>query len=244
MLSVGTRYRTILQTLAATLLFATMMSAQAHIPVTGLCNTGLTPASPLPDGCRTSTLVTPVNPESGGSSVDGNWQLATPYPSAPYNETAPSPCSLTSFTPAWVDAPWPTWFNPDDGLSQWVSPEADAPYTTGGWYIYRTAFLIPPIATSGGGYILNVTGQVLADDYAVAIFLENPASDQVCKPVASANRAGFSAWNSFNFAAAVAPETVARVYFLVYNVEFAPGEYGNATGLRVEFTSAYFTPVE
>jgi len=35
--------------------------------------------------------------------------------------------------------------------------------------------------------------------------------------VAATNRAGFSAWQAFSFAAVVAPETVARVYFPVYN---------------------------
>jgi hypothetical protein len=44
---------------------------------------GLTPASSLFTGYTISTPVTPVNPESGGASVDGNWELATPYPSGP-----------------------------------------------------------------------------------------------------------------------------------------------------------------
>jgi hypothetical protein len=234
---------TILQALAATLLSATMAAAQVHIPATGLCNTGLTPASPLlQGGCKSSTLVTPVNPESGGPSVDGNWQLATPYPSVPYNLPGPNPCSLTSFGPAWVDAPWSAWFNPNDGLSQWIGPESDGPYTAGGWYVYRTAFPVPPIPPGDGNYILTVTGQVLADDHAVGIELENPASGQVCKPVALTNLAGYSAWTPFSFAAAVVPNTGAYLYFLVYNIEFAPGQYGNATGLRVEFTAAYFTP--
>lgn len=41
----------------------------------------------LHDLAPASSLVTPVNPESGGPSVDGNWHLATPYPSAPYNQS-------------------------------------------------------------------------------------------------------------------------------------------------------------
>ena len=95
---------------------------QTHIPATGICNTGLTPASPLPAGCTTSTLVTPVNPDTGGTSVDGNWQLATPYPSAGVASQAPNPCSLT-FGPAWVDAPFGNWIAPDAGVSQWITPE-------------------------------------------------------------------------------------------------------------------------
>ncbi|HUE20908.1 MAG TPA: hypothetical protein VMQ86_04460 [Bryobacteraceae bacterium] len=117
--------------------------------------------------------------------------MATPYPSAPYNQPAPDPCSLATFGPAWVDAPWPAWFDPDDGLSQWITPQVEGPVAPGGWYICRAAFLIPPIWTAGG--------------------------DQACKVVAATNRAGFSAWQAFSFAAVVAPETVARVYFPVYN---------------------------
>lgn len=151
--------------------------AQTHIPATGLCNTGLTPASPLPYGCTASTLVTPVNPQSGGPSVDGNWQLATPYPSASWNQGAPNPCSLT-FGPAWVDAPAQGWFNPGDGLSQWVTPQSDA-NTVGGWYIYRIAFPIPPTAPNSTKYELTVTGQLMADDEPSAIFLENPVGAEL-----------------------------------------------------------------
>ena len=63
-------------------LFAVSMKGE-HLPAVGLCNTGLTPASAF-TGCTTSVPVTPLNPETGGSSVDGNWQIASPYPSAPY----------------------------------------------------------------------------------------------------------------------------------------------------------------
>jgi hypothetical protein len=66
------------RTLISALLLSSAAVAQT-IPATGLCNTGLTPANALPLGCTTSTLVTPVNPQSGGTSVDGNWQLATGY---------------------------------------------------------------------------------------------------------------------------------------------------------------------
>ncbi|MGA2740011.1 MAG: hypothetical protein ABSG65_21555 [Bryobacteraceae bacterium] len=120
------------------MLLSLAAAAQTTIPATGLCNTGLTPAAALPAGCTTSALVTPVNPESGGSSVDGNWQLASPYPSAPYNEQSPNPCTLTNFGPAWIDDPWPAWYNPNDGLSQWMTPLAEGPVAAGGWYIYRT----------------------------------------------------------------------------------------------------------
>jgi hypothetical protein len=121
--------------------------------------------------------VTPVNPESGGSSVDGNWRLATPYPSAAYNQQAPNPCSPTTFGPAWVDTPESGWLNPSDGLSQWITPEADTPNTTGGWYIYRTALPIPHISSGFTKYILSVTGKLTVDDEVAAIFLENPVGN-------------------------------------------------------------------
>ncbi len=159
--------------ISALLLAAAAAGQTTEIPVTGLCNTGLTRADPLPQGCTTSTLVAPVNPETGGDSVDGNWQLATPYPSAPYNQKAPNPCLLTGFGPAWVDAAWPTWFNPDDGLSQYITPQAEGPVAAGGWYIYRTGVAIPPIASGGTHYVLTVSGQVLVDNSLVSIVLED-----------------------------------------------------------------------
>jgi hypothetical protein len=121
------RIQSTVNLLVSALLLPVAAAAQTTIPATGLCNTGLTPASPLPTGCTASTLVTPVNPGSGGSSVDGNWQLATPYPSGSYIRQAPDPCLLRKFGPAWVDAPWFNWFNPNDGLSQWITPEVDEP---------------------------------------------------------------------------------------------------------------------
>jgi hypothetical protein len=56
------RLRVQMSMLASALLLSAAAAAQTHIPATGLCNTGLTPASPLPTGCTTSTPVTPVNP--------------------------------------------------------------------------------------------------------------------------------------------------------------------------------------
>jgi hypothetical protein len=237
-----------IQSKTSTLISALLLSSAAvaqTIPATGLCNTGLTPANALPLGCTTSTLVTPVNPQSGGTSVDGNWQLATPYPSASYTHQAPNPCSLTTFGPAWVDAIYSGWFNPNDGLSQWITPEVDEP-SAGGWYIYRTAFPIPPISPPSTHYVLIVTGQVMGDNATVAIYLENPSIDQhSCKPVAlpapeaGSGGSGWGAWNPFSFATKIVPNTSAYVYVLVYNQQQS---FGNATGLRLEFTSATLTP--
>jgi hypothetical protein len=212
-----TNRTTIPRALAASLLFSAMASAQENIPATGLCNTGLTPASPLPAGCTTSSPVTPVNSDQGGIGVDGNWQLATPYPSAPYNQPAPNPCLLPAFGDAWVDAPWPTWLNPDDGLSQ-----------------------IPPIRPGGAKYILTVTGRALVDDDLVAIVMEDPEGyTSSCRPVAFPDiGSGWMAWHPFDFSAPVIPDTHAYLYFVTYNDEQSGG---SAAGLRVEFTLAYFT---
>ncbi|MGA2579122.1 MAG: hypothetical protein ABSH24_24180 [Bryobacteraceae bacterium] len=224
--------------LCALLLSAAAAGQTTQIPAKGLCNTGLTKASPLPAGCATSSPVTPMNPETGGTSVDGNWSLATPYPSAASNQPDPNPCLLSTFGPAWVDAPWSTWLNPDDGRSQYIMPLAVE--EVGGWYVYRTAFPIPPSATN---YVLTVAGQVLVDDDVLAIVLENPAGyAPSCRTVSaqtSVGSAAWTAWHSFNFSALVVPGTYAYLYFIDYNLG---GNVPNATGLRVEFTEAYFTP--
>lgn len=220
------------------LLLSSLAVAQT-IPAAGLCNTGLARASPI-DGCATSALVTPVNPISGGTSVDGNWQLATPYPSAPYNEKSPDPCTLSAFGPAWVDVPWPGWFNPGDGLSQYITPEVEGPVAAGGWYIYRTGVPIPRIQAGATYYVLTVAGQVLVDNQLVAIIIEDPASAKSgCKVVATPSGTYDTSWATFTFTAAVEPHSLAVLYFVTYNAE---QDFGNPTGLRVEFTSAYFTP--
>jgi hypothetical protein len=134
-----------------------------------VCNTGLTFASPPPVGCTSSVLVTPINPETGGTSVDGNWELATPYPSSGVAEEAPNPCKLAAWGPAWgpawVDTPWSAWLNPSDGLSQWITPEAIAPTAASGWYVYRTPVSVPTVTPRYDYYLLKVAGRLLADNY-------------------------------------------------------------------------------
>jgi hypothetical protein len=195
--------------------------------------------------------VTPLNPESGGTSVDGNWELATPYPSAGYTEEAPDVCSLTTFGPAWVDTPSSYWLPDSDGLSQWISPYVNFPGTTGGWYIYRTTVPIPS-NSSGEQYLLTVAGRLLADDLPSAVvFQTSSLSPRTCSvvslpslaPVTGSPTAIDETWDHFHFATIVAPGTSAYLYVIVFNVEYAPGVYGNGTGLRVEFTSVYFTPI-
>ena len=225
--------------LLSALLLPLAAAGQTQVPVTGLCNTGLTRASALPEGCATSTLVTPINPIGGGDSVDGNWQLASPAPSAPYNEPAPNPCSLTTYGHAFVDAPWDSWFNPSDGLSQYITPKAEGPVAAGGWYVYRTGVPIPQLQSDDTYYVLTIAGQVLVDDDLAGIVIEDPAADAAgCKVVALPTTANFSQWTSFSFSAPVLPHTLAVLYFVTYNAE---QDYENPTGLRVEFTSAYLT---
>jgi hypothetical protein len=110
-------------------------------------------------------LVTPINPETGGTSVDGNWELATPYPSSGVAEEAPNPCKLAAWGPAWVDTPWSAWLNPSDGLSQWITPEAIAPTAASGWYVYRTPVSVPTVTPGYDYYLLKVAGRLLADNY-------------------------------------------------------------------------------
>ncbi len=235
--------------LGLSFLFAVMMAPAQEIPAAGLCNTGLTPASSI-TGCTASTPVTPINPSGGGPSVDGNWQLAAPYPSASFNNQAPNPCSLSTFGPAWVDTPNYSWLNPHDGVSQWITPLAVLP-SVGGWFIYRTTTPAPAFSSGSGKYRLTVKGRLLADDSVAAIFIENPADDiSGCKAVvipsptpqsAAVPESVFNIWNPFAFSTVVTASTDINVYMVLFNVG-NPNDSENNTGLRVEFTSAYFTP--
>ena len=229
--------------------FAAALSITAlysQIPATDLCNTGLTPAGSPSTGCTTSSLVTPINPSSGGDSVDGNWQLATPYPSLSYTGESPDPCTLT-YGPAWVDAIDNEWFNPSDGKSQYISPFSDGPNTAGGWYIYRTALKIPPAAPNHAKYLLVIAGKILVDDYSPAIVFGDRTGCKVKSLPSMQNVPGqqsFTSWNPFAFREVVDPGQVTYIYAVVFNVQFNPGVSGNYTGLRLEFTSASFTPID
>jgi hypothetical protein len=110
----------------------------------------------------------------------------------------------------------------------------------GGWYIYRIGVPIPLIEPGDTYYVLTVTGQALVDGNLVAIVLEDPPGNTACcRPIAAPAATVFSTWSPFSFAAPVVPHTLAVLYFITYNAEQS---YGNRTGLRVEFTSGYFTP--
>ena len=211
------------------------------VGISGLCNTGLTSKKPLPVGCQTSTLITPINPENGGPIVDTNWDLANPYPSAAANQPAPNPCVFTAayLAPA-VSQPYYGWYNPNDGLSQWIEPQDGSEGVSPGWYLYRTSFPIPQAQSGSTLYKLEVTGQFLADDYVSAIYLEDPATNETaCHEVAAFTSTGDAgSWQPFHISATVKPDTLAYFYFIVYN---ANSNY-NPSGLRVEFTSRYLFP--
>lgn len=225
---------------AALLLSAPAIQAQNPLPVfaTGFCSTGLTPKAPQPQGCLNSKLVSPINPQGGGPIVDGNWDLAEPYPSAPATQPAPNPCTFSgSFKPAPVSAPYGGWYNPNDQLSQWIEPNGTTP---GGWYIYRTAFTIPTAYPGYSHYELVINGKLLADDFVSGVFLEGEAGNSnSCRQVASySSRSQLSSWNKLKITIPVAPESKGYLYFVVNNVNNGP----NPTGLRVEFTSPYLYP--
>jgi hypothetical protein len=218
---------------AALLLFAAMAAAQ----ITGLCNTGQTRATA--SGC-TGVLVTP-NPTSGGPNRDGNWALATPYPS-PYGE---SPCEFRSFVPAWVDTPNGAWVpNSASTASEWITPYDGAERGTQGWYVYATKFPVPSVLP--GGIVptgLTINGQLTSDNSTYALYMANLAAD-LCARVtglpAPLNPVGFTEWTDFSFSnpIPISPGSPLVLYVVVQN---APGPEINPTGLRIEFfdTSAF-----
>ena len=223
----------------ALVLFPTALAAQ--IRTAQLCSTGYTPKGPPVGGCLDSVLVYPINPESGGPIVDGNWDLAVPYPTAPYTALAPSPCALESvYRPAPVNAPDPAWYNPDDSLSQWISPIGGTS-TPAGWYIYVTKFLVPPPYFDNTNYKLEASGRFMADNQVAAIYVSDAKDGLVtCGPVATYSSNGFQSWTPFAVSANVVPSSTGYMYFVVLNQYGTPNE--NPTGLRVEFQSSYFDP--
>ena len=221
--------------LAVMLLFVTMAGAQ----ISGLCNTGQTPAT---SARCTGVLVTP-NPPGGGPNRDGNWGLAYRPLSADHNG-----CLLPAdgFVYAWVDTPLSTWLpNSASTASEWITPYDGESNLAAGWYVYKTAFHVPRVLPGGAvptGVIIN--GQITSDNETYAIYLESPANNPrgcavVSGPVNS--ETGFSEWTPFSFtnSRAITPGADANLYFVVENQPCPVGCGGpgdaSATGLRVEF---------
>jgi hypothetical protein len=139
-----------------------------------LCNTGRTAKALPPDACLATELVSPINSEGGGPIVDGNWDIAVPYPYGSYNSAPPDPCIEDfGYLPVPVSAVSSTaWLNPDDGKSQWIEP-AGGPSNLPGWYVYVTAFAVPPAFDGSGDYTLNVSGKFLVDDSPDMIYVSS-----------------------------------------------------------------------
>ncbi len=207
-----------------------------------LCNTGRTAKSLPPYGCLATELVNPINPEGGGPISDGNWDLAVPYPYGSYNSPPPDPCVQEfAYLPAPVSAISSTaWLNPDDGKSQWIEP-VGGPSNLPGWYIYVTAFAVPAAFDGSGDYTLNVSGKFLADDSPDIVYVSSySGGSSTCGSIGSFSSATpWTAWTPFQGAATVAGSSIGFLYFVVHNT----GPDLNPTGLRVEFTSTYFTPI-
>jgi hypothetical protein len=234
--------QSILQALAM-LCFATAASPQ----ITGLCNTGQTPATT--SGC-TGVLVTP-NRSGGGPNRDGNWQLAYPYPSTIISSH--SPCDLTGFIKAWVDTPNGSWL-PDSAstASEWITPFDGEGNLPNGWYVYRTSFSVPAVLSDGGvptGVTIN--GQLASDNSTMGIYLESPAFGASCSlmtgqsfPVNPIGTPEFGQWWSFSVTNSlpITPGAAARLYFLIANPYDKTTGGPTPTGLRVEFfaSSTFF----
>jgi hypothetical protein len=215
--------------------FCTASAQTTPIPITGLCNTGLTTASSQPVGCAQQYVGNsdkPLIPEDPAWMVTGNWPRLIPPLQTTKNSTILVRYRLLD-RHGWMQRR-PGWLNTNDGVSQWVTPlDVVSP---GGWYVYRTAFQIP---AGTGTYLLTVEGRVLADDDAQAVFMENPAGSALgCRVVALPPPLTWTTWSPFGFVTPVTPGTYAYLYFVVYEGGGVP----NPTGLRVEFMTASVTP--
>ncbi|WP_180541028.1 hypothetical protein [Nevskia soli] len=218
------------------------LSIAQDVPSTAFCNTGRTEKPVSLAGCLATELVSPINPVDGGAIVDGNWLLATPYPTATYTAPAPNPCSLVSrYTPVPINEPWNSWYNPDDGRSQWISPLGGGT-TPPGWYVYASYFLVPPALDGYPSYELNMTGQLMADDQMAYIYVADFSAGEVsCGQIAALSSNGFTSWTPFSASAPVRPNSVGYVYFIVLN-DYSTSHTVNPTGLRVEYQSTSFRP--
>ncbi len=217
--------------------------AHAQNPNRGPCNTGRTPTTGPMYACSATTLVSPINPQDGGSIVDGNWQIASPYPSAPVGSAVPNPCVLSSaYVGAPVNIPDYAWYNPHDGISQWIGPNGGGS-TPAGWYIYRTTFLVPDTYQGYSPSSVTITGQLLADNWVPVVFLQEVGTtSHVCNVATTFPAANqYNSWNSFTLTGSVAPATLEALYVLVYN-QYSATPLENPTALRVEFQTLNYSP--
>jgi len=247
----------IIHAVSGMLLLAATAAAQSQPP----CNTGYKPATGT---CGTLWPNGSYNPETGGSAVDGHWQLATPYPSSPSNPNTGTaaqmrliedPCSA-KFGSAWVDypdgeSPAPPVFgywSIDGPASNWISPQNEV-NALGGLYIYKQTFKVPASWTSP----VTITGRLQSDNETYSIYGFSPAATR-CQYLAGlhyngsaflgsaiSGPTGFLTWTPFTttHTFAVVPSSAAILYFIVRNRGYE-GLDTNTTpaGLRVEFDTA------
>jgi len=147
--------------LSAALSAATVPQQVAPASV-ALCNTGLAKSATEP-GCGSPVTV---------PGRDGNWRLATPYPSFPQSDVVPLPCGLP-FGPALVQPPSGGWYNPSDGISQWIMPNGGGTQSAAvGWYIYATSFSLTAAGLPPNPSGVVISGQILSDNLFWAVWLE------------------------------------------------------------------------
>jgi hypothetical protein len=238
MLCLRKEFKTVLQALGAMLMFAAFGAAQ----IVGLCNTGQTSATA--SGC-TGVLVPPNPNASGTPHLDGNWELAYPYPSTLLGDH--SPCLLQIFESATVNTLNPAWLpNSVSAASEWIMPVGGAYVLPAGWYVYRTKFPVPSVLPSGGvptGVTIN--GQLASDNATFWIYLESPARSASCAlvsgqnfPVNPVGGSTYQQWWNFSFTNSlpITPGAPAYLFIVIENGPAVPG--GSATGLRVEFSSS------
>jgi len=235
------------QSQTTALLSVMLLSVAGALAQTPPCNTGLQPpagvcTNPDDPAALLNSPKTGLN-SAGGSTLDPNWQIAVPYPSAPSNRPhsrpVTDPCSLKKFEPAWVDLPDAAWLV-NDAVSDWITPQIES--SLGGYYIYRTSF------NPGSNVYMDYLGQETSDNETESIYLDvpvNPVIPSGCfllqgPPV---NCPGcFNSWTPITVTnQPVAPGLKNYLYFVVRNrgvhgVDQSPTD----TGLRVEFSSVIF----
>jgi hypothetical protein len=138
---------------------------------------------------------------------NGNWQIASPYPSAPYTSSAPNPCRLqTTYLGAPVNVPFYERYNPESELSQWIGPNGGGSTPVPGLYQG-----LPPNSVPPSGQLLSDNAAAVMDLHAVG---DTSAGCNVAETSAIANQ--YSSWNAFALTGPVVPATHQAIYSGLY----------------------------
>lgn len=221
---------------------ALVFTAAAAAQISGLCNTGKTPAT----NAVCAALLLPVTATTGGQtpSSDQDWEIAYPYPAT--ISAVHGPCALGVFIRSVVQTPDGAWLaNSNSRDSEWIMPDGGGNDSPEGVYVYRVKFPVPLKLASGVTPTgLTVNGQLASDNSMAMIYLESPAHSGSCSavagqafPVSGAN--DYAQWSPFSFSNTLplVAGSDAYLYFVVGNGGGeTPG--GSPTGLRVEFFSS------